>query len=130
MMADYGFCPRCGARRPDAFRWCRKCGLDFQNTPSPDASSSAPVIASDQRTRVDVRPIGEQRDIAKWTRDAFTVRCLGTVGGIVGMVVGFFLFTAIGGAMNAGVASLLLGFLGIFVGFFFGVRLILGLLAR
>jgi len=68
--------------------------------------------------------------MAEWTRDAFTVRCLGTVGGLIGMFLGFLVFAAIGGALNAGLLSLVLGFIGIPVGFFLGVRLSLGLLAK
>jgi hypothetical protein len=46
------------------------------------------------------------------------------------MFVGFLVFAAIGGAMNAGLLSVFLGLIGIPVGIFLGVRLSLGLLAK
>lgn len=129
---DYGFCPRCGARRPDAFRWCRKCGLDFQNPPKPEAEATAPpLLVPPPPQRVDVRPVGDRKAMAEWSRDAFTVRCLGALGGVIGIVVGFFLSSIIGGWLHMGVASLLLGlFVGVPLGFFFGVRLAYGLMAH
>jgi hypothetical protein len=128
---DYGFCPRCGVRRPDGLRWCRKCGFDFENPPKPDPQPSVPRPGPDTPLqRIDLRPVGDRRAIAEWTRDAFTVRCLGTVGGLIGMFLGFLVFAAIGGALNAGLLSVFLAFIGIPVGFVLGVRLSLGLLAK
>lgn len=132
---DYGYCPRCGTRRPDAFRWCRKCGLDFQNPPKSETHASAPpahtsVAPGENRISIDVRPVGDRRDLARWTRDVFTVRCLGTLGGMVGMFLGFFVMVALGGAVSAGPFSLVLGLIGLPLGFFLGVRLTLGLLTK
>ncbi len=134
---DYEYCPRCGTRRDDAvFGWCKKCGFDFKYGPGPDPAAArqtpqSPSSRDEPRTRIDVRPVGDRRDIAKWTRDAFTVRCLGTFGGMVGAFLGFFLLTWIGAAMQLGVFSLVLGlFFGIPLGLFLGIRLALGLLAK
>jgi hypothetical protein len=66
--------------------------------------------------------------MARMTRDAMDVRCLGTVGGLVGALVGFIVFGWVGGLIGG--AGVLLAFVGIPLGWWFGVRTALGLLAR
>jgi hypothetical protein len=130
---DFGFCPRCGVARSDAFRWCRKCGFDFQNPPKPDATSSAPPSvqpnAAPPSTRIDVRPVGDRQAMAQWSRDAWDVRCLATLGGLIGIVLGFFVFISLGAMLHAGLFSIILGFIGVPVGFFLGVRIVLSMMA-
>jgi len=125
---DHGYCPRCGVVRPDAFRWCRKCGFDFENPPKPDPAPQGPAVRT--QDHVDVRLVNDRRTMAQWTRDAFTIRCLGTIGGLLGAFVGFIVFAWIGVALGAGPWSLLLALIGIPIGFFVGVRIALGRLAQ
>lgn len=128
-------CPRCGAARPDDFRWCRKCGLDYQNPPKtvvpdsnvltdPRPTSSAPT----EPARVDVRRVNDRANMAQLSRDAVDVRCLGTIGGLVGALVGFIAFAWIGSMIGG--AGVLLAFVGIPFGWWLGVRTALGLIAK
>ena len=127
---DHGFCPRCGSRRPDAFRWCRKCGFDFQNPPKPDVAASVPPVVADQPQRIDVRPIGDRRAMAQFSRDVIDIRCLGTIGGILGAIVGFLALGTLGVIFNLGSAGALLSIVGLPLGWYIGTRVALGRLAR
>ena len=128
-------CPRCGANRPDDFRWCRKCGLDFNASTKgvvPDRSAvtkpePTPVPPSPVG-RLDVRQVNDRANMARYARDVVDIRCLGTIGGIVGALVGFLVFGQIG--MAVGGAGPLLAFPGIAFGWWLGVRIVLGRLAR
>lgn len=131
MGADLGFCPRCGAMRPDAFRYCRKCGLDFD-------SALARVVASQQAAstrqlpspgRLDVRPVMDRATMAQLTKDSFTIRCAGTAGGMIGGFLGFLVFGGLGASM-LGPGGALLALIGAPVGFFIGVRAALGFAGR
>ena len=149
-------CPRCGTRRPDAFQWCRKCGLDFEKAergqfpadmrptptagppPTSDVQRVPPPIQHSQQwqqptqpyvPQVDVRPVNDRKNMARWTANALDVRCGGTAGGCLGMLVGFLLFGYFG-AVIGGVAPLLLIPLGVVIGLFVGMRVALGLMAR
>jgi hypothetical protein len=66
--------------------------------------------------------------MAQMTRDAVDVRCLGTIGGLVGALIGFFAFAWIGSMMGG--AGVLLAFVGIPLGWWLGVRTALGLIAK
>jgi ribosomal protein L40E len=127
-------CPRCGATRPDDFRWCRKCGLDFKAPQKSVGSSEAKVAArpsssaSSQGFQLDVRPVNDRANLARYARDVIDVRCLGTVGGLVGALAGFLLLGWIG--MAIGGAGVLLAILGIPVGWWVGVRTVLGRMAK
>ena len=124
-------CTRCGAARPDDFRWCRKCGLDFQNPPAstaPDPPARVTPAPIQPSPRVDVRQVNDRANMARLARDAMDVRCLGTIGGLTGAFVGFIVFGVIGSAIGG--AGVLLGLVGIPVGWWVGVRAALGRLAR
>jgi hypothetical protein len=62
------------------------------------------------------------------TRDAVDVRCLGTIGGLLGAVVGFVALAWIGSMIGG--AGLILAFLGIPLGWWLGVRTALGMIAK
>lgn len=66
--------------------------------------------------------------MAQIARDAMDVRCLGTVGGVIGAVIGFLAFAWIGTWLGG--AALLLVIPGIPFGWWIGVRAALGLIAR
>ncbi len=133
-----GECPRCGAWRPDDLRWCRKCGLDFEASrgsvipPSPGLGKEpeARQAPASEPSRIDVRPVNDRRNMAQWTLDAFTVRCLATVGGLVGGLVGFLVFGYIALVLNLGLASILVAMIGFPVGMVIGIRFALKRLAR
>ena len=78
--------------------------------------------------RVDVRAIDDRQNMARMTRDAMDVRCLGTLGGIVGAVLGFLLLGSIG--MALGPPGALLALVGLPLGWWLGVRTALGWLAK
>lgn len=149
-------CPRCGTKRPDAFQWCRKCGLDFAKAergqlpadmrltptagppPPSDVQRVAPPVqqgpqwqqpAQPYIPQLDVRPVNDRKNMARLTANALDVRCGGTAGGCLGMIVGFLVFGYLGAAIG-GVAPLLLIPIGVFVGLFVGMRVALGLMAR
>jgi hypothetical protein len=128
-------CPRCGAARPDDFRWCRKCGLDFKNPPKTVIPDQRDIIEPTRVSRaappqqVDVRPVIDRANMARMSRDAMDVRCLGALGGIIGAIVAFFVVGWIGQMADNG-AVLLLLILAIPLGWWLGARTALGLLAR
>jgi hypothetical protein len=105
-------CPRCGANRPDEFRWCRKCGLDFNASTKGVVPDRAPANTSESTPvspppvgRMDVRQVNDRANMARYARDVVDIRCLGTIGGIVGALVGFLVFGWIGiaiGGVGAG----------------------------
>ncbi|MHB8890755.1 MAG: hypothetical protein ACYC65_01785 [Candidatus Limnocylindrales bacterium] len=145
-------CPRCGVKRPDDLRWCRKCGLDLalaergvfprdmgtsptirrppggwavdQVPPPAESESRQPYIP-----QVDVRPVNDRQSMARWTASALDVRCGAMTGGCLGMFLGFMAAGMVGAAIG-GVAPLLLLPFGIFIGLFIGMRLALSLMAR
>jgi hypothetical protein len=131
-------CPRCGAPRTENFRWCRKCGLDFQKPPKeivPDNAGRA-VRRPDEIVggpaappRVDIRQVDDRANMARKARAELDVRCLGTVGGVVRAIVGLVLFAAIGGLLGPAIGAVGL-IVGIPIGWWIGVRTALGWLAR
>ena len=144
------FCPRCGTKRPDAFQWCRKCGLDFHRAERgeqpPGATTPPPRQVTgwviDDRTAppssqwarpeaqpVEIRPTTDRKTMAQWSAHAMDVRCGGTAGGCLGMFLGFLAFAYIGAAIG-GPAILLLLPIGVIVGMFVGARVALGLMSR
>lgn len=138
------FCPRCGTKRPDEFKWCRKCGIDFEQaergqlpagvtspyarptTPNPEPTSQwqQPYVPV-----VEVRAGGDRQSMARWSLHALEVRCGGTAGGCLGMVAGFVLFGYIG-ALIGGVAPLFFIPIGVLIGLFVGMRVALELMAK
>ena len=79
--------------------------------------------------QVDFRPVNDRANMARMSRDAMDVRCLGTVGGLVGVIVAFFTVGLIGQAADNG-AVLLLLIIAVPIGWWVGARTALGLLAR
>jgi hypothetical protein len=67
--------------------------------------------------------------MARMSRDAMDVRCLGTVGGLIGVIVAFFVVGLIGQAADNG-AVLLLLIIAIPIGWWLGARTALSLIAR
>lgn len=90
--------------------------------------AEAPAPRQPDPPRLDVRSVNDRQNIARMTRDAVDVRCLGTTGGLVGAFFGFVVFGWIG--MAIGGAGPLLAFVGIPLGWWLGVRTALGWLAR
>ena len=84
--------------------------------------------APTETPRVDVRPVNDRANMARMTRDAVDVRCLGTIGGLIGAVVGFIAFAWMGSMIGG--AGLLLAILGIPFGWWLGVRTALGFISR
>ena len=67
--------------------------------------------------------------MARMSRDAMDVRCLGALGGIVGAFLAFVVVGWIGQATGSGVVLLLL-IIAIPLGWWLGVRTALGLIAK
>jgi hypothetical protein len=77
---------------------------------------------------VDVRPVNDRANMARMARDAVDVRCLGTIGGLLGIflaivVVGWF-------GQTIGPAAVVFAVVLVPLGWWLGVRTALGLLAR
>jgi hypothetical protein len=128
-------CPRCGAARPDDFRWCRKCGLDFKSPPKAIVPDGRDIIEPTRVSpapppqQVDFRPVNDRANMARMSRDAMDVRCLGAIGGLVGAFVAFLVVGWIG-QMADSPAVLLLLIVAIPTGWWLGARTALGLIAR
>ena len=93
-------------------------------TPQTKPHSTEPPPAP----RVDIRAVDDRQNMARMTRDAMDVRCLGTLGGLVGAVLGFIVLGWVG--MVFGPAGALLGLVGLPLGWWLGVRTALGWLAK
>jgi hypothetical protein len=89
---------------------------------------ATPERAPHEAKPIDVRAVNDRSNIARMTRDALDVRCLGTLGGLAGVVVGFLVFGWVGASIGG--AGVLLALVGIPLGWWVGVRTILGFLAR
>ena len=153
------FCPRCGTKRPDELQWCRKCGLDFHKAergqfppgvrppsggwatdrvPPPAPARMPPSGWATDRVeqgapylgQLDVRPVSDRANMARWTRNALDIRCLGAAGGCLGMVVGGFVGLLILGALGWGFYGLFLLPLFVVAGLFVGMRVVIGRLAK
>jgi hypothetical protein len=128
-------CPRCGAARPDDFRWCRKCGLDFKNPPKAIVPDDRDIIEPTRVSppsppqQVDFRPVNDRANMARMSRDAMDVRCLGALGGLLGIFVAFMVVAWIGQMADNGAVLLLLIFAAP-IGWWVGARTALTLLAR
>ncbi len=68
--------------------------------------------------------------MAQWTLDAFTVRCLATVGGAIGGVLGMIAFGYFALALQFGLAAIPVALIGFPVGMVLGIRFALKWLAR
>jgi hypothetical protein len=75
-----------------------------------------------------MRPINDRQNMAKMARDAVDVRCLGTLGGLIGAFLGFVALAYVGSLLGG--AGVLIAILGIPLGWWLGVRTALGWLAN
>ena len=151
---DFEQCPRCGVRRPDAFQWCRKCGLDFAKAergqfprdmsptpgPLPRSGRQAPPPAEptywqpapphEQQPAIYTPVPLDRRTMARMSAASLDMSCLGTAGGCLGVAVGAFLGLGLGAALGLGLFSLIPAMLCAFLGAFAGMRVTLGLMGR
>ncbi len=145
------FCPRCGTKRPDYLKWCRKCGLDFEmaergklpanmvdesfQRPSGQQAAEGQALPHGSgwtqggHLQADITPVSDRRNIARWSRNALDVRCGGTAGGCLGTFVGFLVGGYVGLAIG-GLAVIFTLAVGAFLGMYLGMRIALGLMAR
>jgi hypothetical protein len=94
------FCPRCGTRRTGAFRFCRSCGLDFDDQTQLAQSAIAPVAPPLQAQRsayVPVPPTGRDTGPLKALGNAFLV--IATIG------AGIYLFSRLTGSSGGTAAD-------------------------
>ena len=89
-----GFCPRCGETRVGAFRFCRKCGLDFD---SPEAAAPPALLVTPPRPS----PGGSDARGA----DASATKQVETAGGVAWIICA--LFTGYLALVQFGIASTL-----------------------
>jgi hypothetical protein len=147
-------CPRCAARRVEGLDTCPKCQWRYTIGPTPTPASpwAGPTVAPrlDEPKPADywVRPKGaaqppptastptlvqlqpmDRRAMARWSYAALQVRCLGAMGGCLGVVVGAFVGTWVSAAATqnafAVVPGLMFGaFIGMWVGIFMALRIV------
>lgn len=133
-------CPRCSARRIEGEATCAQCGWRFEHVTKsanrappprdPTTSSSPPAIRGQVVTpwapppqSVWIEPY-DRRTVAKASLAAFQVRCLGTIGGMIGFVVGV-LFVPL--LLVALTHNAFVGLLGVPIGAVIGIALGIGL---
>jgi len=68
--------------------------------------------------------------MAQWTLDAFTIRCLATLGGIAGGTLGSLVFGYVALVLNFGLLAIPVAMIGFPVGKVLGIRFALKRLAR
>ena len=85
-------------------------------------------MPAERRDPVPVRlePMG-RRDVARWSLAALQVRCLGTLGGCVGIAIGAVVGVTVAGAMTHSAlalvpGALIGGFIGLWAGMFIALR--------
>jgi len=135
-----GFCPNCGEPRVGMFRYCRKCGLDYDTIEVPPAQGAPPVTPAPRqspprRQREWIRPSGRTTRTnlgARGYRNGQNVGRLILIGGLVGLVIGVVLLALMGPGLegdNLFVNVLVLVLFPV-VGFSLGARVLAELLAR
>ena len=116
------FCPRCGTQRTGAFRYCRSCQFDFDNTAAKVAGT-----ANDTGAAGRARPTGSAASIpasvAAGMIELEKLRAIlipFRIGGIVvGLLIWWFVIGPIAGADNPLIVLLalpVLAFLGLYLG--------------
>jgi len=133
-----GFCPNCGELRVGMFRYCRKCGLDYDAIEVPPAQGARPVtpdappVTPDAPARTDpaFRAYDANSLGARGYSTRRNARRLMLIGGLVGLVIGVFLLALIGPGGDNLFVDLLVLVLFPVVGFSLGARVLAELLAR
>lgn len=142
-------CPRCSARRIEGVDTCPRCQWRFASeapTPPPAQRPSAPSATSwraqdpspadklapgsSQPVRVQIEAM-DRRTVARFSLAAFQVRCLGTLGGCLGMLIGAFAGSVVAAGLTHNAFMSFPGFIvGAMVGMVVGILVSLRLMAR
>lgn len=135
-------CPRCSSLRIEGLDTCPRCQWRYvpETVATPLGSEwVAPASAAPPGQQVGhaAAPVPvslqsmDRRTMARWSLAALQLRCLGTLGGCAGMLVGAFVGLTVGGALTSNGFVAILGlFVGAIVGAGAGMLVALRLMAR
>jgi hypothetical protein len=123
------FCPRCGTRREMGRRDCGRCGLDLTTVNVGARGADDYWVRPDPGQPRDVRLVSDRQTIARVSRAALDVRCLGAAGALAGLALGFFVGGYVGLVLGGAMPLITLP-LGLLLGAYVGMRLALGWAAR
>lgn len=114
------FCPRCGAARIGAFRYCRACQYDFEAAAAPDIAPQVVVNATSDR-----------QQLARTAMSIQTLQVASSIGGLVGAVLGGLgsAWVVFGAMADPGLAVIVPFTIAPIVGAIIGQRVALALLA-
>jgi len=77
------YCPKCGTPRVGSFRFCRSCGLDFDQVHPGPAATPAPVPVTVQQ------PMTVRKQVALGSIAVRRVNLVTTLAGLAGAAIGF-----------------------------------------
>jgi hypothetical protein len=123
------FCPRCGTRREIGRNVCAQCGLNLTTVKVGAPAGDDYWVRRDPPESRDVRLVSDRQTMARVSRAALDVRCLGTLGALAGLLVGFIIGGYVGLALGGAMILITLP-VGLVVGAYFGMRVALGWAAR
>jgi hypothetical protein len=132
-----GFCPNCREPRVGMFRYCRKCGFDYDDNavvpPTAPAGAQAPVPPA-APTLLDptIRPYDANQNMARGAIAVQNFGCRLLIGGGIGLVLSVILMVLIAPALENANPLVDLFVLVAFpvIGFAVGIRVTAQLLAR
>ncbi len=117
------FCPRCGTQRTGAFRYCRSCQFDFDNTAAEGAPAQPTTPAQPAAPGPPVQTASIPASVAAGMIELEKLRAIlipFRIGGIVvGLLIWWFVIGPIAGADNPLIVLLalpVLAFLGLYLG--------------